>query len=329
MEHNHAAQAARPDALRVKQFLTERAFATQDNQQQIMAQAVEAILPSKETIKQNIRKRRNKYGAFPIPEKVGNLMLSQFAIYTKKLFVSSFEDDDLGYEKFGGEKSCERKWLSTKGPEHQTTGRRNVRERKGRRRNKHARADALIKITDDIKPNTPEIAIEDAKKKLNNLRSQFAHENNKVIASRKSGIGTDDIYEPTIWWYEKLLFLLPYVKVRKGKSNFDESSQQQELDQEAATSSDTSEIIPVTPKVTKRRKVEMEDSDPVMDKPIATLHNLDKTIQNSTICASPKTDSNIFAEYVDQELQVIDNLELLNDAKHEINNVLYNYKKNI
>ncbi|KAF5277389.1 hypothetical protein FQA39_LY06202 [Lamprigera yunnana] len=172
--------------------------------------------------------------------------------------------------------------------------------------NKHSRADALIKITDDIKPNMLEITIEDAKKKLNNLRSQFAHENNKVIASRKSAIGTDDIYEPTIWWYEKLLLLLPYVKVRKGKSNFDESSQQQdssqeqELDQEAATSSDTSELIPVTPKVTKRRKVEMKDSDPVMDKAIATLHNLDKTIQNSTICTSPKTDSNIFAEYMAQ-----------------------------
>ncbi|KAF5306826.1 hypothetical protein FQA39_LY00056 [Lamprigera yunnana] len=106
--------------------------------------------------------------------------------------------------------------------------------------------------------------------------------------------------------------------VRKEKSNFDESSQQQEslqehessqqqeLDQEAATSSDTSEIIPLTPKVTKRRKVEIEDSDPVMDKAIAILHNLDKTIQSSTICASSKTDSNIFAEYVAQKLQVID-----------------------
>ncbi|KAF5303250.1 hypothetical protein FQA39_LY09989 [Lamprigera yunnana] len=178
--------------------------------------------------------------------------------------------------------------------------------------NKHARrVDALIKITDDIKPNMPEITIEDVKKKLNNLRSQFAHENNKVIASRKSGIGTDDIYEPTIYG---------------GKSNFDKSSQQQEIDQEAATSSDTSEIIPVTPRVTKRRKVEMENSDAVMDKAIATLHNFDKTIQNSTICAFPKTDSNNFSEYVAQELQVIDDLELLNDAKDEIN-VLYKYKK--
>ncbi|KAF5277388.1 hypothetical protein FQA39_LY06201 [Lamprigera yunnana] len=154
----------------------------------------------------------------------------------------------------------------------------------------HARAHALIKITDDIKPNMLEITIEDAKKKLNNLRSQFAHENNKVIASRESAI------VPTI--FMSLLY--------GGKSNFDESSQQQEssqereLDQEAATSSDTSEIIPVTPKVTKRRKVEMKDSDPVMDKAIATLHNLDKTIQNSTICTSPKTDSNIFAEYMAQ-----------------------------
>ncbi|KAF5273478.1 hypothetical protein FQA39_LY07495 [Lamprigera yunnana] len=44
--------------------------------------------------------------------------------------------------------------------------------------NNHARADPLIKITDDIKPNMPEITIEDVKKKLHNRRSQFAHENN-------------------------------------------------------------------------------------------------------------------------------------------------------
>ncbi|KAK4882548.1 hypothetical protein RN001_005867 [Aquatica leii] len=84
MEHNHAAQAARPDALRVKQFLKERASATQETPQQIMSQAVEGIhanvaviLPSKETIKRNIRKRKNKDGAPAIPENVGNLVLPQ------------------------------------------------------------------------------------------------------------------------------------------------------------------------------------------------------------------------------------------------------------
>ncbi|KAF5284953.1 hypothetical protein FQA39_LY16908 [Lamprigera yunnana] len=170
--------------------------------------------------------------------------------------------------------------------------------------NKHARADALIKLTDDIKPNMPEITIEDAKKKIIfglNLRMK------------------------TIKFAKEKVILMSRRKQQESLQEH-ELSQQHELDQEAATSSGTSEIIAVAPKVTKRRKVAMEDSDPVMDKAIATLHNLDKTIQNSTICASPKNDSNIFAEYVAQELQVIDDLELLNDAKHEIN-VLYNYKK--
>ncbi|KAF5279112.1 hypothetical protein FQA39_LY05790 [Lamprigera yunnana] len=84
IEHNHAAQAARPDALRVKQFLRERASTTQETPQQIMSQAVKgiyanvaAILPLKATIKRNIRKRRNKDSAPPNPKYVGNLVLPQ------------------------------------------------------------------------------------------------------------------------------------------------------------------------------------------------------------------------------------------------------------
>ncbi|KAK4877033.1 hypothetical protein RN001_009539 [Aquatica leii] len=202
MEHNHAAQAARPDALRVKQFLRERASATQETPQQIMSQAVEGIhanvaakLPSKETIKRNIRKKRNKDRAPPIPENVGNLVLPQVSntnnsyklispyISTNKFFVSSFEDDDLGHEKSGDERFSERKWLSTKGPGHQTVGGRKVREPKGRRRK-----ECIVK-------------------KRISLRSLF-HKKLKVNSSKRLGMEETKVYDPHLWYYNLLKFII-------------------------------------------------------------------------------------------------------------------------
>lgn len=87
-------------------------------------------------------------------------------------------------------------------------------------KNKHARKDAIFKICECMKKSDAEtITIEDVKKKITNIRSQFTHEHNKVKESKRSGAGTEDLYEPTVWWYEKLLFLIPYIKARKGESS--------------------------------------------------------------------------------------------------------------
>ncbi|XP_050711229.1 uncharacterized protein LOC126995585 [Eriocheir sinensis] len=44
-------------------------------------------------------------------------------------------------------------------------------------------------------------------KKINNLRSSFRKECKKVLSSMKSGSGTDDVYTPSLWYYNLLLFL--------------------------------------------------------------------------------------------------------------------------
>jgi hypothetical protein len=63
--------------------------------------------------------------------------------------------------------------------------------------------------------------LEDIKKKITNLRQQLSHENAKIQSSLRTGTGTEDVYEPSVWWYEKLLFLVPHVKTRKTKSTLD------------------------------------------------------------------------------------------------------------
>lgn len=78
----------------------------------------------------------------------------------------------------------------------------------------------MLKITHELQNLEATIQVEDVKKKITNLRQQFAHEKSKVIVQH-SGMDADNIYEPTVWWYDKLLFLTPFVKTRKTCSTLD------------------------------------------------------------------------------------------------------------
>ena len=44
-------------------------------------------------------------------------------------------------------------------------------------------------------------------KKINNLRSCFRKEIKKIDVSMKSGASGDDVYTPSLWYYDLLLFL--------------------------------------------------------------------------------------------------------------------------
>ncbi|XP_029159103.1 uncharacterized protein LOC114931291 [Nylanderia fulva] len=66
------------------------------------------------------------------------------------------------------------------------------------------------------------LTIEIAKKKINNLRSQYLDYLNKIKQSKASGASTDEIYKPTWWLYEDMKFLDPYISQRKGESSIKE-----------------------------------------------------------------------------------------------------------
>ncbi|XP_041361956.1 uncharacterized protein LOC121377927 [Gigantopelta aegis] len=48
---------------------------------------------------------------------------------------------------------------------------------------------------------------EDVKKKFNALRTNFRKELKKVNDSNKSGAGTEELYESTLWYYDAMSFL--------------------------------------------------------------------------------------------------------------------------
>lgn len=89
-------------------------------------------------------------------------------------------------------------------------------------KNKHARYDTLSKIKNILQTKMSHITIEDIKIKMNYLRGQYSREMAKIRNSSKSGTGTDDIYHPQAYWFDKMKFLSGYISLKKEKqTNFD------------------------------------------------------------------------------------------------------------
>lgn len=62
-------------------------------------------------------------------------------------------------------------------------------------------------------------------KKINNLRSCYKKELNKIKASEKSGAGTDEIYTPKLWYFNLLTFLMEQEIPRTSTSNLSEKDE--------------------------------------------------------------------------------------------------------
>ncbi|XP_066587643.1 uncharacterized protein [Prorops nasuta] len=82
--------------------------------------------------------------------------------------------------------------------------------------NKHKRSEALKRICLNVSSQRPGTTEVECSTKLHNLRNQFNIENQKVKASIKSGTGFDDVYKPTLWYFDNLKFLETYFIPRKS-----------------------------------------------------------------------------------------------------------------
>lgn len=60
------------------------------------------------------------------------------------------------------------------------------------------------------------------KKKINTLRSNYRRELKKVLARKKSGAGVEDIYVPSVWYFEDLDFLRDHEIQIRGTSTMDD-----------------------------------------------------------------------------------------------------------
>lgn len=79
----------------------------------------------------------------------------------------------------------------------------------------------LLQVYQKIKKNAK---IEDVKKKLNSLRTNYRKELRKIKDSQRTGSSTDDIYEPTSWIFWELQFLKDVEQLDKSRSTMPETT---------------------------------------------------------------------------------------------------------
>ncbi|XP_047505781.1 uncharacterized protein LOC125050180 isoform X1 [Pieris napi] len=70
----------------------------------------------------------------------------------------------------------------------------------------------------------PEASKDDVKKKFNSLRTNYRKELKKHLQSMKSGSGTDDIYQPTLWYFNEMFFLQDQETASDLQSSMDTQS---------------------------------------------------------------------------------------------------------
>lgn len=96
----------------------------------------------------------------------------------------------------------------------------NIKSKNYSNRKEKAKAyETLINYCKTVDQNA---SIDTVKKKINNIRSAFRKEHKKVLKSKRSGSSTEEIYEPTLWYYKLLLFTASQEEPRQSVSNEDD-----------------------------------------------------------------------------------------------------------
>lgn len=90
-----------------------------------------------------------------------------------------------------------------------------------KRDKKNAAYERLLTIYKGLKSDA---TVDEVKKKINTLRSNFRKELKKINDSKRSGAGTDDIYAPSSWVFEELIFLTNLEKPVESISSINEET---------------------------------------------------------------------------------------------------------
>lgn len=79
------------------------------------------------------------------------------------------------------------------------------------RNKKNAAYDKMVEKMKEIEPKADRAMV---RTKINILRTSYRRELKKVKSSIRSGAGTDVIYKPNLWYYNKLDFLRDQDRVK-------------------------------------------------------------------------------------------------------------------
>lgn len=95
--------------------------------------------------------------------------------------------------------------------------------------NRDIREKAYTELVNFYKTADPSATQETVRCKINNLRSAFRKELNKVKNSKKSGCSAEDIYAPTLWYYDLLAFTADQEENRNTVSTLSESDDDEQI----------------------------------------------------------------------------------------------------
>lgn len=65
-------------------------------------------------------------------------------------------------------------------------------------------------------------------KKINALRTVYNKEKAKVTTSMKSGAGSEEVYKPSLWYYDLLHFLYDQDSARSARSTMDDEDKRKQ-----------------------------------------------------------------------------------------------------
>ncbi|KAG8287818.1 hypothetical protein J6590_074020 [Homalodisca vitripennis] len=85
--------------------------------------------------------------------------------------------------------------------------------------NKHLRKESFDVLIDKCKEVFVKADEKFVKAKIDSLRASFRRELKKLNASKSTGKGLDEVYEPSLWYFELLMFTTDVETARKGLSS--------------------------------------------------------------------------------------------------------------
>jgi len=99
--------------------------------------------------------------------------------------------------------------------------------------------DLLVQLT---REKIPEADLCFVKNMVDSIRASFRKELRRVRDSKGSGLSADDVYKPTLWYFDLLLFTANQDIPRKSKSNLEEETEDVDRDSQETKTLKTIEV---------------------------------------------------------------------------------------
>ncbi|XP_068105519.1 uncharacterized protein [Hyperolius riggenbachi] len=100
------------------------------------------------------------------------------------------------------------------------------------RRLKAKAHDELVQLCKTV---LPEADVQFVKNKIQNLRTVFKKELNKIERSKRSGAAAEEVYKPRLWYYDLLAFTIPHLKGREAICSLSSEPTDLSINSEMAT----------------------------------------------------------------------------------------------